>query len=80
MATIGGWPSGKAPGFGPGIQGFESLTPSHINRVCRKVGSIYMFEVVRDSNAGASGAYHPKYASLVVYDITKNQHMLVILF
>jgi hypothetical protein len=39
-----------------------------------------MFEVVRDSNAGASGAYHPKYASLVVYDITKNQHMLVILF
>ena len=22
---------------------FESLTPSHINRVCRKVGSIYMF-------------------------------------
>lgn len=29
MATIGGWPSGKAPGFGPGIRGFESLTPSH---------------------------------------------------
>ena len=22
------WPSGKAPGFGPGIRGFESLTPS----------------------------------------------------
>lgn len=23
------WPSGKAPGFGPGIRGFESLHPSH---------------------------------------------------
>lgn len=23
-------PSGKAPGFGPGIRGFESLRPSHI--------------------------------------------------
>ena len=22
-------PSGKAPGFGPGIRGFESLLPSH---------------------------------------------------
>lgn len=22
-------PSGKAPGFGPGIRGFESLRPSH---------------------------------------------------
>ena len=28
----GGWPSGKAPGFGPGIRGFESLTPSQIER------------------------------------------------
>ena len=26
------WPSGKAPGFGPGIRGFESLRPSHIER------------------------------------------------
>ena len=26
---IGMWPSGKAPGFGPGIRGFESLHPSH---------------------------------------------------
>jgi predicted 3-demethylubiquinone-9 3-methyltransferase (glyoxalase superfamily) len=25
----GEWPSGKAPGFGPGIRGFESLLPSH---------------------------------------------------
>lgn len=25
---IGMWPSGKAPGFGPGIRGFESLHPS----------------------------------------------------
>ena len=25
----GMWPSGKAPGFGPGIRGFESLHPSH---------------------------------------------------
>ncbi len=24
----GMWPSGKAPGFGPGIRGFESLHPS----------------------------------------------------
>lgn len=24
----GEWPSGKAPGFGPGIRGFESLLPS----------------------------------------------------
>ena len=26
----GGSPSGKAPVFGTGIRGFESLTPSHI--------------------------------------------------
>jgi hypothetical protein len=27
--TVNGtWPSGKAPGFGPGIRGFESLRPS----------------------------------------------------
>ncbi len=25
---FGAWPSGKAPGFGPGIRGFESLRPS----------------------------------------------------
>ncbi len=25
---IGRWPSGKAPGFGPGIRGFESSPPS----------------------------------------------------
>lgn len=24
------WPSGKAPGFGPGIRGFESLHPSQL--------------------------------------------------
>ena len=29
IANIGMWPSGKAPGFGPGIRGFESLHPSH---------------------------------------------------
>lgn len=29
IARIGEWPSGKAPGFGPGIRGFESLLPSH---------------------------------------------------
>lgn len=28
MALVGGSPSGKAPGFGPGMRGFESLTPS----------------------------------------------------
>ncbi|MDQ5963057.1 MAG: hypothetical protein QG629_139 [Patescibacteria group bacterium] len=27
--NIGTSPSGKAPGFGPGIRGFESLRPSH---------------------------------------------------
>ena len=27
--TDGEWPSGKAPGSGPGIRGFESLLPSH---------------------------------------------------
>ena len=27
----GTWPSGKAPGFGPGIRGFESLLPSQIS-------------------------------------------------
>src|SRR4051812_23929247 len=26
----GAWPSGKAPVFGTGIRGFESLRPSHI--------------------------------------------------
>ena len=26
-------PSGKAPGSGPGIRGFESLHPSHKNRL-----------------------------------------------
>ena len=26
----GEWPSGKAPGFGPGIRGFESLLPSQV--------------------------------------------------
>ena len=26
----GAWPSGKAPGFGPGIRGFESLRPSQV--------------------------------------------------
>ncbi len=30
--NIGAWPSGKAPGFGPGIRGFESLRPSHFCR------------------------------------------------
>ena len=28
VARIGPSPSGKAPGFGPGIRGFESLHPS----------------------------------------------------
>ncbi len=27
-AVIGTWPSGKAPGFGPGIRRFESCRPS----------------------------------------------------
>ena len=29
IPIIGEWPSGKAPGFGPGMRGFESLLPSH---------------------------------------------------
>ncbi len=27
------WPSGKAPGFGPGIRGFESLRPSQMRQI-----------------------------------------------
>ena len=30
VARIGPSPSGKAPGFGPGIRGFESLRPSQM--------------------------------------------------
>ncbi len=29
VPVIGEWPSGKAPVFGTGIRGFESLLPSH---------------------------------------------------
>jgi contact-dependent growth inhibition (CDI) system CdiA-like toxin len=42
----GAWPSGKAPGFGPGIRGFESLRPSQkfdkilISMARQKAGSI----------------------------------------
>lgn len=28
--AIGSWPSGKAPGFGPGIRRFESCRPSQV--------------------------------------------------
>ncbi len=31
LRNNGVWPSGKAPGFGPGIRGFESLHPSQIS-------------------------------------------------
>lgn len=31
--AVGESPSGKAPGFGPGIRGFESLLPSHLCHV-----------------------------------------------
>ena len=38
---IGEWPSGKAPGFGPGMRGFESLLPSQNysikNHLCKGV-------------------------------------------
>ena len=30
---VGTWPSGKAPGFGPGIRGFESLRPSQLKKL-----------------------------------------------
>ena len=33
VLDIGMWPSGKAPGFGPGIRGFESLHPSHFQEI-----------------------------------------------
>ncbi len=37
--VVGVSPSGKAPGFGPGIPRFESLHPSHFSYVlaCRGV-------------------------------------------
>jgi hypothetical protein len=44
MATLqlrfddGEWPSGKAPGSGPGIRGFESLFPSHEKMTHRLMG------------------------------------------
>ena len=44
VARIGPSPSGKAPGFGPGIRGFESLRPSqvlHSNRLVRSGWAVY---------------------------------------
>lgn len=45
---IGVWPSGKAPGFGPGIRGFESLHPSHVRRISslRSVLLVYPLDTV----------------------------------
>ena len=37
---LGESPSGKAPGFGPGIRGFESLHPSQEKRVLE--GSLFL--------------------------------------
>ena len=41
-------PSGKAPGFGPGIRGFESLHPSHENRQTFRSGVFH--NLGRDPN------------------------------
>lgn len=45
-------PSGKAPGFGPGIRGFESLRPSQRKSVCLPATSRRFFFARRggDSN------------------------------
>lgn len=46
----GAWPSGKAPGFGPGIRGFESLRPSHnFGDESKTRGQSYYFGM-RDAN------------------------------
>lgn len=38
-------PSGKAPGFGPGIRGFESLRPSHIAHVSTHLfGGLFLYK------------------------------------
>ena len=36
----GEWPSGKAPVFGTGIRGFESLLPSHVSVLLRPNGLV----------------------------------------
>ena len=38
-------PSGKAPGFGPGIRGFESLRPSHIAHASTHLfGGLFLYK------------------------------------
>ncbi len=39
------WPSGKAPGFGPGIRGFESLHPSQ--EKCLRSFDLRHFSILR---------------------------------
>ncbi len=43
MLFDGMWPSGKAPGFGPGIRGFESLHPSQIRTFLELVARLGVF-------------------------------------
>ena len=47
---IRAWPSGKAPGFGPGIRGFESLRPSQYKKVRACVWLFYIARSAGDSN------------------------------
>jgi hypothetical protein len=42
----GAWPSGKAPGFGPGIREFESLRPSQSSfSLFSSVMSVWLFRL-----------------------------------
>lgn len=50
IVVIRAWPSGKAPGFGPGIRGFESLRPSQSKKVRPCVWLSYFARRARDSN------------------------------
>ena len=49
VARIGPSPSGKAPGFGPGIRGFESLRSSQVlysNRLVQSGWAVYLYDLV----------------------------------
>ena len=46
------WPSGKAPGFGPGIRGFESLRPSQIRKTLPVIDKLESLDSENDSVTG----------------------------
>ena len=52
MRPIGEWPSGKAPGFGPGIRGFESLRPSQIRKTLPVIDKLESLDSENDSVTG----------------------------